>query len=182
MIDQKDLIDVLDIRFHKHMQRHPDVSFELIKEKLSNQKILNAVLKMEQTGGEPDVLLCNGILYFVDFSKETPKGRTSVCFDKKARLERTKFPPTTSAEEMAADMGVELLDESMYHYIQSLEDFDLKTSSWLKTEPDIRNRGGAIFGDKRYNRTFIYHNGADSYYGSRGFRGILFVEMFVIYD
>ena len=176
------VLEILEKRFNEHMNRHKDVSFDYIKEKLSNEKLFKSVELMEQTGGEPDVLLYNGLLFFVDFSKETTKGRTSICYDKKARLERTKFPPATSAEEMALDMGIELLDEPMYHYIQSLEDFDLKTSSWLKTELDTRSRGGAIFGDKRYNRTFIYHNGADSYYGSRGFRGILLIEMFVICD
>lgn len=183
MVEQnKSILDVLEKRFRSNMHRHEGVSFDYIKEKLEETALLNTVLKMADTGGEPDVLLLDGTLYYVDFSKETPKGRTSTCYDKAARLSRKKFPPATSAEEMAHEIGIKLLDEATYHAIQKMEDLDLKTSSWLETKPDIRALGGAIFGDKRYERTFIYHNGADSYYGVRGFRGMVQIGIFHIID
>lgn len=178
----KTLLDILEKRFNMNMHRHVGVSFDFIKDKLEDKTLMSTVIKMAETGGEPDVLLIDGILYFVDFSKETPKGRTSVCYDKEARLSRKKFPPVTSAAEMAEAIGVKLLDEATYHAIQKIEDLDLKTSSWLETKPDIRALGGAIFGDKRYERTFIYHNGADSYYSVRGFRGLVQIGIFHIMD
>lgn len=161
-------IDTLKQRFYQHMLRHEGVVFE----DLIIEPILDTLLKMEQTGGEVDVFLYNGITYFVDFSKETPN-RRSICYDKEARVNRKQNAPLSSALEMAEEIGVTLLDEAMYLSIQEKENLDLKTSSWLLTPKEIRSLGGALFGDKRYNHTFIYHNGADSYYGTRGFRGYI---------
>ena len=161
-------IETLKQRFDTHMHRHEGIIFE----DLLIEPILDSLKKMEQSGGEVDVLLYNGDTFFVDFSKETPN-RRSVCYDKEARLKRKQNAPITSAVEMAEAMGISLLDKAMYLYIQSIEDLDLKTSSWLSTPKEIRTLGGALFGDKRYNQAFIYHNGADSYYSSRGFRGYI---------
>lgn len=128
---------------------------------------------MENTVGEPDVYLIDGELYFIDSAKESPQFRRSLCYDKEARINRKTRPALLSVEEMAKDLGIELLNEKLYLKIQEIDDLDDKTSSWLKTEEAVRKNGGAIFGDKRYGRTFIYHNGADAYYGSRGFRGYI---------
>lgn len=127
---------------------------------------------MEETGGEPDVVGSEGIV-FVDCSPETPTGRRSLCYDEKARLGRKVAPPLGSALGMAESMGLEVLDEDQYHWLQTFGEFDRKTSTWLKTPGDVRSLGGALFGDKRYGRVFTYHNGADSYYASRGFRCLL---------
>lgn len=128
---------------------------------------------MEQSGGEPDVVVLEDKLYVIDMVKESPKLRGSLCYDKEARLSRKNFPPASSSLEMAASLGITVLDERMYVKLQDIEDVDLKTSSWILTYEKLRSLGGALFGDKRYQRTFIYHNGADSYYGSRGFRGYI---------
>jgi hypothetical protein len=131
---------------------------------------------MEETGGEPDVVGIDkdtGEFIFYDCSPESPKGRRSVCFDRQALESRKKFKPKTSAEEMAKEMGVDVLTENQYFELQKLGEFDTKTSSWLKTPDEVRKLGGAIFGDNRFGRVFIYHNGAESYYGARGFRGVL---------
>ncbi len=166
-----ELLETLKKRFEKNMHRHQGLVFEEVQDKLiKNQDIL---LNMEQTGGEPDVVVLDEKLYVIDMAKESPKLRGSLCYDKEARLARKNFPPTSSALEMAASLGINVIDETMYVKLQNIEDFDLKTSSWILTDHQLRSRGGALFGDKRYQRTFIYHNGADSYYGSRGFRGYL---------
>jgi len=162
-------MDALKQRFLKNMHRHKDISWDMVEPKL-NDEILKKVQWMEDTGGEPDVIQYQGSLYIVDMSKESPKGRRSVCYDQASRIGRKKFPPETSALELCARNQVSLVDEAMYEHLQKVETMDLKTSSWLLTEPSVRNLEGAIFGDHRYGRTFIYHNGADSYYGVRGFR------------
>ncbi len=168
------LLVVLKERFEHHTKRHPGLFWRDIEMKIEhNLNLLETLIRMEETGGEPDVTILNGRLVYVDFSKETPEKRRNLCYDEEARLSRKKFPPETSAEKVAEMMGIELLDESQYREIQAIEPLDLKTSSWLKTPPALRDLGGALFGDRRYNRTFIYHNGADSYYGVRGFRGYI---------
>ena len=166
-----ELLDVLKKRFEKNMHRHEGLVFEEVQEKLIQH--LDTILKMEQSGGEPDVVVLEDKLYVIDMVKESPKLRGSLCYDKEARLARKNFPPASSALEMAASLGVTIIDEMMYVKLQDIEDFDLKTSSWILTDEKLRSLGGALFGDKRYQRTFIYHNGADSYYGSRGFRGYI---------
>lgn len=172
MKDYKELIEILEKRFEKNKHRHADIKFEEILDKL-NDNILESISKMEETEGEPDVFVIDGEIYIVDGSKESPKLRRNLCYDKSARENRKKFPPESSAEEIAKSMEIEIVDENMYRSLQEIEDFDLKTSSWIKTENSVREKGGAIFGDKRYARTFIYHNGAESYYSSRGFRGYI---------
>lgn len=169
-----ELLEFLEERFNKNPNRHKDVSWEEILEIISkNDKILNSLEKMEETKGEPDVFKLDSGLYYIDSSKESPKDRRNLCYDLEARENRKKFPPESSVMESIKEMGIDLVDEEMYKNLQNLEDFDLKTSSWLKTDKELRKLGGAIFGDKRYKRTFIYHNGADSYYSSRGYRGFI---------
>lgn len=171
----EELLVILQNRFSKNKNRHPDLEWNNVQIRLKNYPDkLKAIYYMEETGGEPDVI---GIepttsrYIFYDCSKESPKGRRSVCYDDAALESRTKFKPENSAVAMATKMGIELLTEEQYEALQNLGDFDTKTSSWLATPPDIRERGGAIFGDKRFGRYFIYHNGAESYYAARGFRG-----------
>jgi hypothetical protein len=169
------LLVILKNRFEKHMKRHEDISFDDVETRLRNNPQKSRTLfEMERTEGEPDVVEVDkesGELVFFDCSSETPKGRRNVCYDRIALDSRKQFKPQTSAMDMADEMGIELLTEEQYHYLQTLGNFDTKTSSWLKTPLEIRKLGGAIFGDKRYDHVFIYHNGADSYYGVRGFRG-----------
>ena len=165
------LLNTLKERFIKHPHRHNHVQWEEVEKKIiASPMLLKAIAWMEETGGEPDVAVIEEQIYYIDFSKETPKGRTNVCFDLEARTSRKKFPPLTSTEEMMEGKEVHLLHEEMYKDLQEIEDLDLKTSSWLSTPLSIRQLGGALFGDKRYGRTFIYHNGADSYYSVRSFR------------
>ena len=166
----RELTAILKVRFEQHMNRHPGVIWDEVESKLS-ASVIEKLGKMETTGGEVDVIEFQGELYYVDMSKETPVKRRSICYDKQARENRKKYPPTSSAEEVAKEMGIEIVSEEMYYKMQEVDNIDLKTSSWLKTQEDMRKLGGAIFGDKRYNRTFIYCNEADSYYGVRGFRG-----------
>lgn len=171
------LLETIQKRFEKNMQRHESVEWAEVQKKLeANPKKLWSLCKMEETGGEPDVVALGEStddITFVDCTKESPKGRRSVCYDRDARESRKKFKPKTSAEEMALEMGVEMLNEKQYLELQKLGEFDTKTSSWLKTPDEVRELGGAIFGDYRFGRVFIYHNGAESYYGVRGFRGLL---------
>ncbi|RZK49737.1 MAG: DUF4256 domain-containing protein [Pedobacter sp.] len=173
-----DLLEVLAKRFQKNMHRHPSLNWssiaQLLKEKPS---YLDSLLAMEDSGGEPDVVqfsnpLTPGI-YFVDWAKESPKGRRCCCFDHESRVSRKEYPPQTSALELAADMGVEILNAEEYQFLQSLEAFDMKTSSWIATPDPIRDLGGALFSDRRYEHVFVYHNGASSYYAARGFRAKL---------
>lgn len=172
-----ELLTILKSRFEKNMERHPNITWEQIAEKLSNNpdKVWS-LSEMEKTGGEPDVIIydeSNGEYIFYDCSKESPAGRRNCCYDREALEARKNFKPENTAMDMAKAMGITILNEEEYRHLQSLGEFDLKTSSWLLTPLEIRKLGGAIFGDRRYDCVFIYHNGADSYYAARGFRGAL---------
>jgi len=171
----QDLIKILKDRFEKNMSRHKGMNWADVQKKLeANQDKLKSLEQMESTGGEPDVVSFeNGEYIFMDCSTETPMGRTNVCYDQEALEARKKFKPKDSAMHMAEEIGIEILTEEEYRNLQTLGEFDLKTSSWLKTPEEIRKLGGALFADRRFNTVFIYHNGADSYYGVRGFRGSL---------
>lgn len=177
--DQTALLAVLQTRFEHNMARHASCDWPAIQARLrASPKKLASLQAMEDTGGEPDVIAFNaatGAYLFCDCSLETPAGRRSLCYDKAALDARKEAKPAGSAAEMAAAMGIELLTEEQYHALQALGPFDLKTSSWLHTPAAIRKLGGAIFGDCRYGRVFVYHNGAQSYYAARGFRGMLTV-------
>ena len=171
------LLSTLKTRFESNLQRHEGLEWLIVQEKLGvDPEKIWSLHKMEETGGEPDVVGFDNKtseLIFFDCSKETPSGRRNVCYDHEALEARKKYPPEDSALNMAEMMGIELLTEKEYFYLQGLGEFDTKTSSWLKTPIDVRKQGGAIFGDRRFGRVFVYHNGADSYYGVRGFRGSL---------
>lgn len=173
----EELLSVLEIRFEKNMNRHHGLDWAAIRAKLeANPAKLNSLYQMENTGGEPDVVgqdAKTGEYLFYDCSPESPADRRSLCYDAEALEARKEHKPKHSAVGLAAEMGIELLTEEQYRGLQKLGKFDTKTSSWLKTPPDIRKLGGSIFGDRRYNTVFTYHNGAESYYGSRGFRGVL---------
>ena len=178
------LIDVLHDRFEKNMNRHAGIEWADVAARLeADPGKLQSLAKMEASGGEPDV---TGIgsggqdakpdgFFFCDCSTESPTGRRSMCYDRAGLEGRKDFKPEHTTVETAADMGIELLTEAQYRELQTLGEFDLKTSSWLKTPADIRKLGGAIFGDRRYDTVFVYHNGASSYYAVRGFRGCLSV-------
>mgnify|MGYP001270049620 CR=1 FL=1 len=171
------LINTLKTRFEKNGNRHPELEWSPIKTKLeANPKKLVSLFKMEATGGEPDVIEqdpATGEYVFYDCAPESPKGRRSICYDPEARAARKKFPPEDSALGMASEMGINLLDETAYFKLQQTGNYDQKTSSWVATPDELRQLGGALFGDRRWGRVFIYHNGAESYYASRGFRGML---------
>lgn len=175
--EKKQFLQILEDRFLKNMHRHPELSWEQVAGILDkNQEKLLSLWAMERTGGEPDAVVLNGPrqgITFVDCSKETPQGRRSFCYDQEALEKRKNNKPENSAKASATAMGIELLTEEEYRQLQELEAFDLKTSSWIETPASIRKLGGALFCDRRYDTVFVYHNGADSYYGSRGFRGIL---------
>ncbi len=173
----QEILGMLKTRFEKNMHRHPMVTWNEIQQQLeaSPQKLWS-LSEMERTGGEPDVTgrdETTGALLFCDCSAETPSGRRNLCYDRQALDARKEFKPGGSALEMAEAMGVELLNEEDYFQLQQTGPYDLKTSSWLATPAAVRQKGGALFGDHRYGRTFIYHNGAQSYYAVRGFRGKL---------
>ncbi len=173
----QELLHVLKIRFDTNMDRHMGIQWADVQDKLeSNTERLWALNEMERTGGEPDVVgwdEVTGKYIFYDCSEESPKGRRSVCYDHEALLSRKKNRPENSAIGMATDMGIEILTEEEYRELQRLGEFDLKTSSWVRTPSNIRELGGAVFCDRRYDTVFVYHNGADSYYSARGFRGSL---------
>ena len=173
----EDLIKVLKTRFEKNMNRHQGMEWAKVQAKLeANSEKLQSLDEMELTGGEPDVIgydTIAGEYIFCDCSAESPKGRRSVCYDHQALESRKEHKPQNSAAHMAADMGIELLTEEQYRELQSLGNFDMKTSSWVQTPTEIRKLGGAIFCDRRFGRVFVYHNGAESYYAGRGFRGLL---------
>lgn len=174
---QEELFNILKARFNKNKNRHKDVTWEKVQEKLeaSPDKIWS-LNEMEETGGEPDVVGYDAETneyIFYDCSAESPKGRRSLCYDREALDARKTHKPANSALDMAEEMGVEILSEKEYRELQELGKFDTKTSSWVLTPPAIRKLGGAIFGDFRFGQVFIYHNGADSYYGARGFRASL---------
>lgn len=171
------LLGALQARFEKNLSRHKGLEWAKVKTRLEAEpEKLWSLQEMERTGGEPDVVgqdKKSGEYIFFDCAPESPKGRTSVCYDREALDSRKEFKPKTSAVEMAAEMGIELLTEEHYGELQKLGNFDTKTSSWLKTPPEMRKLGGALFGDRRFGRVFVYHNGAQSYYAARGFRGWL---------
>ncbi len=171
----KELLTVLENRFVKHMNRHKGINWEKVKAKLeTNSKKLWSLNEMEKTGGEPDVVEYDkksDEYIFYDCSAESPKGRRSLCYDREALEARKEHKPKNNAVDMADSMGIELLTEEQYRKLQKLGNFDLKTSSWIKTPNEIRELGGAVFCDRRYNTVFLYHNGAESYYAARGFRG-----------
>lgn len=175
----QDLLKILKSRFEKNMNRHKGIDWAKVQAKLeASPAKLWTLDEMEITGGEPDVVGYNNSTaeyIFYDCSAETPKGRRSICYDQTALESRKKHKPKDSAMNIAADMGIELLTEAQYRELQQLGEFDLKTSSWVLTPPTIRKLGGALFCDRRYNTVFVYHNGADSYYAARGFRGSLYV-------
>jgi len=174
---REELLGTLKARFAKNMTRHKGLEWDNVQAKLAaNAGKLWSVNEMEITGGEPDGVGYDkktGEFIFYDCSAETPKGRRSVCYDREALESRKEHKPKNSAIGMAAAMGIELLTEEQYRELQKLGDFDPKTSSWVKTPSDIRKLGGALFCDRRYDHVFVYHNGAESYYGARGFRGSL---------
>ena len=172
------LISILKVRFEKNSQLHPDLEWKKVQEKLEKTapEKLWSLLEMEKTGGEPDVVNYNpkkDEYTFYDCVAESPAARRSLCYDQEALDSRKANKPKNSALAMATQMGIELLTEGEYRRLQKLGDFDTKTSSWLKTPENIRNLGGAIFGDFRFDTVFVYHNGAESYYVGRGFRGSL---------
>ena len=174
---REELFKTLKARFEKNMKRHKGVEWAKVQGKLeANDEKLWSIYEMEETGGEPDVVSHDqktGEYIFYDCSAESPKARRSICFDHEALEARKEHKPENSAIEMATDMGIELLTEDQYRELQSLGNFDTKTSSWIVTPANIRKLGGALFCDRRYDTVFVYHNGAESYYAARGFRGSL---------
>src|SRR5678810_1306911 len=174
---REELLGVLKARFEKNMGRHKGLDWSKVQAKLqANPEKLWSLNEMERTGGEPDVVghdKKTGEYVFYDCSAESPKGRTSVCYDRQGLESRKEHRPKNTAMDMAAAMGIELLTEEQYLELQKLGEFDTKTSSWIKTPADIRKLGGALYCDRRYGRVFVGHNGAQSYYSARGFRGSL---------
>lgn len=172
-----ELINTLKDRFAKNMRRHAGIDWDSVQAKLvANPEKLQMLYEMERTGGEPDVVAYDGEtgeFVFCDCSPESPTGRRSLCFDRKALDARKENKPAGNAIEMAAAMGIEILTEQQYRELQTLGEFDKKTSSWVSTPAKIRDLGGALFCDRRYDHVFVYHNGAESYYAARGFRGRL---------
>lgn len=173
------LLNTVQARFEQNPNRHSGLPWASVQAKLERAaEKLWSLHEMERTGGEPDVIEYNdqtGEVVFCDCSAESPKGRRSVCYDAEAQASRKEHKPQNNAVDLAAVMGIELLTEERYRALQQLSPFDVKTSSWLETPAAIREQGGALFADYRYGQVFVYHNGAESYYGSRGFRGILIV-------
>jgi len=173
----RELIGILKARFEKHNDRHKGIAWDKVQARLeAHPAKLWSLNEMEMTGGEPDVVgydPTTGEYIFFDCAAESPKGRRSICYDREALESRKEHKPKDSAAGMAADMGIELLTEAQYRELQQLGAFDLKTSSWVRTPAGIRELGGALFCDRRYNTVFLYHNGAESYYAARGFRGSL---------
>ena len=170
-----DLVDILKIRFTDNGHRHNNIVWQEVEDKLlNNPEKLWSLNEMEQTEGEPDVVgKEDDVFVFMDCSKESPKGRRSLCYDQTALESRKKHKPESSAKTIAEEMGIEMLTEEDYKYLQTLDSFDKKTSSWIETPDNIRALGGALFCDYRYDTVFTYHNGAESYYAARGFRGKL---------
>ncbi len=177
MSERDQILRTLERRFARNTPRHAAVSWAEVRARLDGDAgALSALLRMEATGGEPDVIgrdEATGQVTFCDCSAESPIGRRSLCYDGEALASRKENRPQGSAAEVAASMGVSLLTEDDYRALQRLGAFDTKTSSWIDTPPDVRALGGALFGDRRYGRVFVYHNGAQSYYAARGFRGLL---------
>lgn len=175
--DHAQLLETLKERFAQFPERHSNIKWEEVERRLvASPDKMGILAKMEATGGEPDVVGYDekkDAFLFFDCAKESPKARRSCCYDQAALEARKKHKPETSAQELAKEMGIELLTEADYEYLQALNEVDLKTSSWIQTPDAVRERGGALFGSRRYDRVFIYCNGADSYYSVRGFRGKL---------
>jgi hypothetical protein len=173
----EELLEVLKVRFEKNMNRHKGLEWAAVQARLdAHDEKLWSLNEMERTGGEPDVVGYDkkgGEYIFYDCSAESPKDRRSLCYDREALESRKENKPKNNALDLAAAMGIELMSEEQYRELQQFGEFDTKTSSWLKTPSDIRKLGGAIFADRRYDHVFVYHNGADSYYAVRGFRGSL---------
>jgi len=176
-VQREELLNILKARFEKNMRRHHGLEWANVQAKLeANVEKLRSLHAMESTGGEPDVVAYEpktDEYVFYDCSAESPKGRRSICYDRDAHEARKEYKPDNTALDMASEMGIEILTEEQYRGLQQLGNFDLKTSSWIKTPASIRKLGGAIFADRRYDTVFVYHNGASSYYASRGFRGSL---------
>lgn len=174
---REDLLRTLKARFEKNMNRHEGLGWAEVQAKVeAKPDKLWSLHEMERTGGEPDVIAHDpeaDEYTYCDCSPESPKGRRSICYDREALESRKEHKPQNSAMDMAAEMGIEMLTEEQYRELQKLGKFDTKTSSWVKTPADIRKLGGALFCDRRYDTVFLYHNGAESYYGARGFRGLL---------
>lgn len=174
---QEEILGVLKARFEKYMDRHKGLEWSEVQKKFeANAEKLWSLNEMERTGGEPDVIVYDERLdqfIFFDCSSESPKGRRSVCYDREALESRKENKPQNNAVDMASEMGIEILTEEQYRELQKFGEFDVKTSSWVKTPDNIRKLGGAIFCDRRYDTVFVYHNGAESYYSARGFRGSL---------
>lgn len=177
--ERDQLLATLEARFAKHKQRHAGIVWADVLARLDgNAAALKSLQAMEGSGGEPDVIGregSKGPILFCDCAAESPSGRRSLCYDREALDARKEAKPTGSAVEAAAAMGIELLDEAQYRHLQTVGEFDLKTSSWIATPPAVRQLGGALFCDRRYGQVFVYHNGAQSYYAARGFRGLLCV-------
>lgn len=171
------LLATLEERFSRHMHRHKGVAWADVRARLEADKaVLRTLEQMEATGGEPDLITLHGgrdRFAFCDCSPQSPAGRRSLCYDAQALAARKEHKPAGSAVELAASMGIELMTEDLYRQLQQFGEFDTKTSSWVLTPPDVRRLGGALFCDRRYGQVFVYHNGADSYYAARGFRGLL---------
>ncbi|NMA67188.1 MAG: DUF4256 domain-containing protein [Clostridiaceae bacterium] len=175
--EHEEILRILKDRFEENISRHKGLNWYIIQAKLETSKDkLYSLYQMEKSGGEPDVIAYypeEDVYIFCDCSKETPEGRRNVCYDREALESRKKNKPQNNAIDMAADMGIEMLTEEQYRELQKLGEFDTKTSSWVKTPEKIRRLGGALFCDRRYDTVFVYHNGAESYYSVRGFRGML---------
>jgi len=175
--ESSELLEVLKTRFGKNLDRHKGIEWAKVQSKLeAAPEKLWSISEMERTGGEPDVVgfdKATGEYLFYDCSAESPKGRRNVCYDREALNSRKEFKPGNSAIDMATEMGIEILTEDQYKELQQLGNFDLKTSSWIKTPDKIRKLGGGLFCDRRFDTVFVYHNGAESYYAARGFRGSL---------
>ncbi len=175
--EREELLQALEARFEKNMHRHAGIAWTDVRAALEdNRDALGTLQEMEATGGEPDVIGTAkdpARFVFCDCSPQSPAGRRSTCYDAEARASRKENKPRSSAVEMAAAMGIELLTEEQYRELQKLGEFDTKTSSWIHTPADVRALGGALFCDRRYGKVFVYHNGAESYYAARGFRGLL---------
>jgi len=173
--EQEDMLRTLEARFAKNMHRHRGIAWPEVRSKLEGSSAaLRSLREMDSTGGEPDVIghdKESGVYTFCDCSPESPAGRRSVCYDREALTSRKEHKPENSAVDMAAAMGIDLVTEEQYRALQELGEFDTKTSSWVSTPPEVRKLGGALFCDRRYGKVFLYHNGAQSYYASRGFRG-----------
>lgn len=175
--NHENLLEILKLRFENNMNRHEDIEWAVLQKRLeADPEKLWSLNEMERTGGEPDVVgldQATGQIIFFDCAAESPDGRRSLCYDDEALESRKKNKPKGSAMGLAAEMGIEILDETQYRDLQKLGEFDMKTSSWVKTPSEIRDQGGAVFGDRRFGKVWFYHNGADSYYAARGFRGSL---------